>query len=338
MPRALQTHGAVLCAIAAAAVASPAGGTLPAAKPRVIVSTDIGGGDPDDFQSMVHFLVYADRFDTEGLVSSPPKDGRASDIFECLDAYRSDFGTLRTWSDGYPSPRRLRSLVRQGATESQGGDTPSAGISAGAALMIERALADDPRPLYLLVWGAITDVAQAVHAAPAIKKKIRVYSIGSWNSRNGQKERDYLFGSHPDLWWIECDTTFRGMYLGGDQEGDLSNARFPREHVAGHGALGELYLRKKPDIKMGDTPSVLYLLHGTPDDPSEPGWGGAFVRPSPGARPNYWHDDPEERLSSHGKNGAKTVNRWREEYLRDWQGRMDRLVSPASGPTAPSPR
>ena len=33
-------------------------------KPRVIVSTDIGGGDPDDFQSMVHYLVYADRFDT----------------------------------------------------------------------------------------------------------------------------------------------------------------------------------------------------------------------------------------------------------------------------------
>ena len=44
-----------------------------AEKPRVIVSTDIGGGDPDDFQSMVHYLVYADLFDTEGLVSSPPQ-------------------------------------------------------------------------------------------------------------------------------------------------------------------------------------------------------------------------------------------------------------------------
>ena len=29
-------------------------------RPRVIVSTDIGGTDPDDFQSMVHFLVYSD--------------------------------------------------------------------------------------------------------------------------------------------------------------------------------------------------------------------------------------------------------------------------------------
>ncbi|MBD3375545.1 DUF1593 domain-containing protein, partial [candidate division KSB1 bacterium] len=38
---------------------------------RVLVSTDIGGSDPDDFQSMIHYLLYADLFDTEGLISSP---------------------------------------------------------------------------------------------------------------------------------------------------------------------------------------------------------------------------------------------------------------------------
>ncbi len=43
------------------------------ARPRVIVSSDIGGGDPDNFQSMAHYLVYADAFDTEGLISSPPE-------------------------------------------------------------------------------------------------------------------------------------------------------------------------------------------------------------------------------------------------------------------------
>jgi hypothetical protein len=34
-----------------------------AERPRVIVSTDIGGSDHDDYQSMVHLLVYADLFD-----------------------------------------------------------------------------------------------------------------------------------------------------------------------------------------------------------------------------------------------------------------------------------
>lgn len=30
--------------------------------------------------------------------------------------------------------------------------------------------------------------------------------------------------------------------------------------------------------KWGDSPSVGYLLHGTPEDPSQPGWGGQFIR------------------------------------------------------------
>ena len=35
-------------------------------KPRVLISTDIGGTDPDDNQSMIHLLMYANEFDIEG--------------------------------------------------------------------------------------------------------------------------------------------------------------------------------------------------------------------------------------------------------------------------------
>ena len=38
-------------------------------RPRLIVTTDIGG-DPDDRQSLVRLLVYADGFDIEGLIAS----------------------------------------------------------------------------------------------------------------------------------------------------------------------------------------------------------------------------------------------------------------------------
>ena len=31
-------------------------------------------------------------------------------------------------------------------------------------------------------------------------------------------------------------------------------------------------------MKMGDTPSVARLLHGVSEDPSQPGWGGKYVR------------------------------------------------------------
>lgn len=45
-------------------------------KARIIISTDIGGTDPDDFQSMIHLLMYADMFEIEGLIASPYGLGR----------------------------------------------------------------------------------------------------------------------------------------------------------------------------------------------------------------------------------------------------------------------
>src|SRR5690606_19233398 len=32
------------------------------------------------------------------------------------------------------------------------------------------------------------------------------------------------------------------------------------------------------DVKMGDTPSLLYLMNGNPDDPLGESWGGSFER------------------------------------------------------------
>jgi hypothetical protein len=127
------------------------------------------------------------------------------------------------------------------------------------------------------------------------------------------------------LWLIETNSTFRGMYVGGQQEGDLGNREFLARHVRGHGALGDLLVRKKADLKMGDTPSVLYLLRGDPDDPTGPHWGGAFVRPDLARL--YWTDDPRPEHREANYAGAKTVNRWRAHYLRDWQQRMDRALN-----------
>ena len=39
------------------------------ARPRVFVLTDIGN-EPDDAQSMVRFLTYANHFEVEGLVAT----------------------------------------------------------------------------------------------------------------------------------------------------------------------------------------------------------------------------------------------------------------------------
>lgn len=148
--------------------------------------------------------------------------------------------------------------------------------------------------------------------------------IGGSDPDDFQSMVHYLFEQHPDLWLIESNTTFRGMYMGGKQDGDLGNTAFVRQHVQGHGALGEFFVQKKADIKMGDTPSVLYLLRGDPAFPESPHWGGQFVKTAHG--PHYWTDDPSPENADAGRPGGKTVSRWREPYLRDWQQRLDRML------------
>jgi hypothetical protein len=318
-------------ALARGASAHPPGGALAGERYRVIVSTDIGGSDPDDFQSMVHYLLYADLFDTEGLISSPPHQGRKEHILEVIDAYQADYPKLKSHSSRFPTPEALRAVVKQGAIN----PAPAEGYSTateGSQWIINRASAGDPRPLWILVWGSITDVAQALHDDPRIKPKLRVYFISSWNRRMDQAARDYVVQQHSDLWLIEADTTFRGMYVGGRQDGDLGNREFLARHVKGHGALGDLLVRKKSDIKMGDTPSVLYLMRGDPENPASEHWGGSFVRPKPDL--TYWTDNPDPALREGSFSGARTVSRWREQYLRHWQRRMEWLA----GPDASSPQ
>ncbi len=296
-------------------------------KPRIIISSDIGGSDPDDYQSLIHYLLYTDIVESEGILSSPPYAGRKEHIIATLKAYREDYPNLIRWGD-YPRYEELVKLTYQGALEV---GRPTQGKATEASQhIVNTALKEDKRPLYILVWGSLTDVAQALFDKPEIEANIRLYSIGSWNTRQDPESRNYIYQYHPKLWWIENDQTFRGMYMGVKQSDDLDNESFVSQHVAGHGTMGDFFVKQKADIKMGDTPSVLYMISplvanvGNWDNPASPSWGGSFVKVE--ERVNYWRDDPKSELSINGKQGAKTVNQWREDYLRDWQKRMDRCL------------
>ena len=245
---------------------------------RVVVSTDIGGTDPDDFQSMVHLLVSADALDVEGLISSPFGPGRIEHIHEVIDQYERDFPNLRTYSDLYPTPDALRAISKQGRESGasyRGFDEPTE----GSRWIVQCARKPDPRPLHVLVWGGIEDVAQALHDAPDILPKLRVYFIGGPNKKWSPDAYAYIAASHPNLWMIECNSSYRGWFVGGDQTGVWDNRTFVTEYVAGCGALGEYFATKLQGvIKMGDTPSVAWLIGGDPANPAAPGWGGQFVR------------------------------------------------------------
>lgn len=292
----------------------------PIQKHRVIINTDIGGSDPDDYQSMIHLLLYADTLDIVGLISSPPHNGRKKNILEVIDAYEKDYPKLKRSNREYPSAGYLRSVTVQGALQTQQSVIPQDEISEGAQLIINEAKRRDSRPLYILVWSSITDVAQAIHAAPDIQSKIRVYYIGAWNTQQDTNARNYVYNDHPELWLIENNTTFRGMYMGGYQKDDYGNAGFIDTHIKNMGALGALFFQKKGDIKMGDTPSVLYLLKGDASNPESESWGGRFRKTQHGV--NYWTDLQQPEYAESGKAGAKTVSKWRIEYLNDWKRKI----------------
>ena len=67
----------VSCAVACAAclLLCACCGNSSQPKPRILVSTDLGGPDEDDYQSMIHLLMFSDIFDIEGIVSTPTGGG-----------------------------------------------------------------------------------------------------------------------------------------------------------------------------------------------------------------------------------------------------------------------
>src|SRR5206468_11233589 len=66
---------------------------------------------------------------------------------------------LKTHSARYPAPEHLRSITKQGALDSV--DDSGVGLpTEGSEWIVRCARRDDPRPLWLLVWGGIDDLAQ----------------------------------------------------------------------------------------------------------------------------------------------------------------------------------
>ena len=225
----------------------------------------------------------------------------------------------------------------------------------GRSHIIARAHAgtsDDP--LWILAWGSLGTIAQALYDDPSIVPKIRMYSIGDYNARSNGAARDFVLDfldDHPDLWWVEngvlpvqTRSTFEGVWRGGNQQGQWNRTTFLERNIRGHGTTaGGAFSEKLGDafpaaigppeavgaLKEGDSPSLLYLLSprfgdvGDLDDPTRPSWGGRFRRASP-KYPNYYVDlncATPERCQA-------TINRHRVAFLSHWRDRWDRYDEP----------
>jgi hypothetical protein len=159
-----------------------ASGALNGQRYRVFISTDIGGGDDYDYQSPVHYFVYGDLFDMEGIISSPPKEGTVKNNTESHQSLRRGLSEAIEVLDQVSCARMLsgdHEVRDQGDPDRRhGGENQRLGPKSerGSEVAVECALRRDlkQRPLYVLLWGCATDLAYALSARPEIKKNIRV--------------------------------------------------------------------------------------------------------------------------------------------------------------------
>ncbi len=263
-------------------------------KHRVLISTDIGGTDPDDNQSMAHALMYTDCFDLEGLVSSPSYgSGNKEEILRMIDLFEKDLPKLSKHIKGLTTPDKLRAMTKQGRKCA----APYCGYTTateGSDWIIECARRKDKRPLWVSVWGGLDDVAQALHDAPDIADKIRVYWIGGPNKKWSTNSYAYIVKNFPNLWIIEDNAAYRG-FITQNKVKDKYNAGYYDAYLKGAGHLGADFINYYKGIpKMGDTPALLYVMDGDPYDPQGESWGGSFEPTSRSARPVFYRPTTEK--------------------------------------------
>lgn len=248
-------------------------------KPRILISSDIGGTDPDDNQSFTHLFMYSEKFNIEGLVSSPSfGDGNKEEILRMINIYEKDLPKLKKHQKGLLFPDYLRSIAKQG----RHGAAPYRGYTTateGSDWIIKCAKKESKEPLWILVWGGLEDIAQALHDAPEIQNKIRVVWIGGPNKKWSANSYAYIVEHFPNLWFIENNSSYYGFFSNNNEPDSVKTTDYYDKYMKNAGNLGRDFKSYyNGNVKMGDTPTLLYMMDGDPNDPTRESWGGSFEK------------------------------------------------------------
>lgn len=193
-------------------------------KVRVIIDTDAYAEGDDQF-AIVHALLTP-KFDVVGIIA---------EHFACEGSMEKSYDEIK----------RILSLMNlekqipifKGAPNALV-DKYTAIISEGAQFIVEEALKDDDRPLFVLNIGAITNLASAYLYNPEIQDKLLAVWIGGgpypighmdFNSANDIHAVNVIMGSFIELWQIPLtaytmmEVSFHELYERVKPCGDIGN-------------------------------------------------------------------------------------------------------------------
>jgi len=284
-------------------------------KPRVIVTSD---GEIDDECSLVRFLLYANEFDVEGLITSSSQyhsHGHrwAGDDWmqPYLNAYAKVYPNLVKHDPRYPKPDFLQARTLLGNVKAEG---EMEEVTAGSQRIVEVLLDEsDPRPVWIQAWGGTNTIARALKSIEEehsdrmaeAAKKIRLYLI--W-----EQDETYQTYIRPHWGKYGIQTIISDQfialfyhwkeYVPADQQAYLVGSWMKAHILENHGPLCSLYKAHAKDgngfsegdfRSEGDSPAFLYNIpNGLQSDhsPAFGGWGGRFIR----VRENTWFDPVAE--------------------------------------------
>jgi hypothetical protein len=259
---------------------------------RIIIETD-AGGDPDDEQSLVRFLLYVNEWDVEGIIANRPeaRDGENLNtertglaiVRRMVAAYGDCYDKLKQHDPRYPAPDQLMSRVVPGYDDRED----------GVRLIIAAVDRDEPRPVWFCNWG--TDKGASVsclkRALDQVRRKRGPDGYARFKSRL-RLASDDQFDEHtaqiepPFPLWVD---TFRPevnrqrwYHRFSALTATAGGFDIERDVRTGHGPLGALYpTNTTHKQKEGDSGSFVYLIPNGLSAPEQPGWGGWAGRYGP---------------------------------------------------------
>lgn len=309
----------------------------PSGKLRVIIETD-AGGDPDDEQSLVRFLLYTNEWDVEGILCTRPEtksdenknlEKTGLDIVRRqLKAYRAVYDKLKQHGD-FPTPDDLCARTVAGYDDHH----------EGVKLIIDAVDRNDPRPIWFSNWGTNDGTLSSLkRALDRVLKERGAEGYAKFKNKLRLCSDD-LFGNHTTKlsppWKLWVYTKFPDMDGGrwyhrfGPLTATAGGFDLRRDVLTNHGPLGETYpTNTHLKQKEGDTPEFLYLIPNGLNEPEEPTWGSWAGRFGPqkdaDERAYYW---PNVRDTVDGKaHRDHTLTPWVAHLQNDFRARMDWCV------------
>ncbi|PLB45057.1 DUF1593-domain-containing protein [Aspergillus steynii IBT 23096] len=335
-------------------------------KPRVFILSDISN-EPDDAESLVRYLLYANQFRTEGLVACTSNWMKTKvcpqDMHKIVDAYEKVEQNLNAHAHPdhpYPTAQFLRSLIKKGPelttpekTYGMSAVGDDIALSEGAELLLERIEDPSDQPLWILCWGGTNVLAsvllriqntRSAGDAARLRSKLRIYTIsdqddtGVW-IRHRYPELFYICSVHA---WCQYGLAawsgISGERWYGFDHGGPDPCKVSKEWIRENIQIGPL-ASAYPDfmfIPEGDTPTFLYIIQnglGVPEHPEYGSWGGRYGLTDvsgKGVVSGHFSDCADEVIGHDGrrhKSNQATVWRWRDAFQNDFAARMQWTLS-----------